>query len=236
MDRTTEVILCNYTKGGAGKTTVAVHIAKVLVEQTIGKTLLVDCDPRPDSWRFFQGSRPQSGQTRVSCRSRLDLLWNPPQSRGSRFKPIKKAEYSQYDYLVIDSDSPPEDSLTLLSDTLPDLFIIPISQSQSHSIQDIPSFLQDIEREVQFIRDSGLDYNPVAKVVPLGVEYQSIESELQAWEFHHLNVIIAQPMPPLAQEIQTSLKERKIIWAYPNFDNLKNYFIDLIKVEIPEVE
>lgn len=236
MDRKTKVILCNYTKGGAGKTTVAVHIAKVLVEQTIGKTLLVDCDPRPDSWRFFQGSRPQSGQTQVSCQSGLDLRWNPPQSRGSRFKPIKKGDYSTYDYLVIDTDSPPEDSLTILGDTLPDIFLVPISESQSHAIEDIPGFLQDLDREVQFIRDSGITYNPVAKVVPLGIQRQSVESQLQNWDFHHLTVEISQPMQPLAFEVQTALKEKTIIWDYPNLDCLKSYFINLINVEIPEVE
>lgn len=154
INRKTRVIMCNYTKGGAGKTTMAVHLSGILLEETSGQILLIDCDPRPDAWKFYTGSKPNYNQTRTTPVDGLDLWWNPPQSKGSRFKPIIKQEYETYDYIVIDTDSPPEDSLTLLSDTLPNIFLVPIAESQSHAIEDIASFLEILERCIKFERDS----------------------------------------------------------------------------------
>lgn len=237
MDRKTRVILCNYTKGGAGKTTLAVHIAGILLEQTLGKILLMDCDPRPDSWKFFSGSRPNTNQTRLTPLKGIDLWWNPPQIKGSRFKPIVKQDYETYDYVVIDADSPPEEALTLLSDALPDIFLVPIAESQSHAIEDIFLFLKDLEREVKFERDSGIDYNPIVKVAPLGLTIEEVELELDISGFSDIRIEICKPMNFLAIEIRKSLKEKKFIWRYPDLESYtKDYFINLIKDEITEVQ
>ncbi|MEB3884386.1 AAA family ATPase [Lyngbya sp. CCY1209] len=236
MDRKTRVILCNYTKGGAGKTTVAVHIARILTEQTPGKVLLMDCDSRPDSWKFFAGQRPSPNQARLSFPHRLDLWWNPPQSKGARFKPITKREYKQYNFVVIDADAPPEDALTLLDNTLPDIFLVPIAESQSHATEDIPIFLEDLEREIRFQRDSGIDYNPTVKIAPLGLEIEEIEAEVDIRLFSDIEIEICVPMQSLDKEIRKALKEKNLIWEYPNLADTKSYFINLIKdKKIPEV-
>jgi chromosome partitioning protein len=237
MDRKTRVILCNYTKGGTGKTTVAVHIARILTEQTLGQVLLMDCDSRPDSWKFFAGKRPSQNQIRLSLPHRLDLWWNPPQSKGDRFKPITKREYKQYNFVVIDADAPPEDSLTLLGNTRPDIFLVPIAESQSHAIEDISIFLEDLEREIRFQRDSGIDYNPTVKIAPLGLKIEEIEAEVDIRQFSDIEIKILVPMPFLSKEIRKALTEKKLIWEYPNLAGTKSYFIDLIKDEkIPEVQ
>mgnify|MGYP006271659499 CR=1 FL=1 len=56
MSRNTEtkIILYTYNKGGVGKTTLALHITGVLRKQTSGKIIMVDCDPRPNSWSFYK--------------------------------------------------------------------------------------------------------------------------------------------------------------------------------------
>ncbi len=228
MTRKTRVILCNYIKGGAGKTTLAVHIAGILNEQTIRKILLVDCDPRPDSWKFFSGSRPDIPQKELSLPNNIDLRWNPPQSKGSRFKPITKRDWELYDYVVIDADSPPEDALTILSDSLPNIFLVPISESQSHAIEDISVFISDLEREIKFQQLTSIYYNPIIKVVPLGLSSEEIENELNIDNFS-IQVEICTPMQSLAAETRKSLKEKKYIWKYANLENTKTYFIDLIK-------
>ena len=239
MNRRTRVILCNYIKGGAGKTTLAVHITGILLERTVGQILLMDCDSRPDSWKFFIGSRPAKNQTRLTPVNGLDLWWNPPKLKGSRFKPIVKKDYETYDYVVIDTDSPPEEALTLLSDTRPDLFLIPIAESQSHAIEDISPFLNDLEREVKFERDSGTDYSPIVKVAPLGLardERDEIKSQLKIHNFSDVEIKLWTPMNNYAQDIRKALKEKKFIWKYPNLEDTKDYFINLIVDAIPEVQ
>ncbi|NJL55735.1 ParA family protein [bacterium] len=234
--RDTNVILCNFIKGGAGKTTLAVHITGILIERTASQVLLIDCDPRPDSWRFFSGSRPPIGSTRLSLHKGVDLWWNPPQPKGSRFKPLTKRVYEDYDYIVIDADSPPEDSLTILSDALPDIFLLPIAESQSHAIEDIQPFIRDLEREIRFEKDSGIDYNPIIKVVPLGISPEEIEPEIDVNEFRDVEVRICSPMRFLASEVRRSLKERILIWNYPDLEDMESYFVSLIQDEIREVQ
>lgn len=74
MIRNTKIILCTYDKGGVGKTTLATHITGVLFKRDRGRILLVDCDSRPDSWRFYKGTRPQGQKRRSTVNRRIDLL------------------------------------------------------------------------------------------------------------------------------------------------------------------
>lgn len=227
MNRKTQVILCNYTKGGVGKTTLAVHVVGVLLEETIENILLMDCDPRADAWSFFSGSRPNSDSETLTLANGLNLRWNRPQSKDARFNPIIKQDYETYDYVVIDADAPPEDSLTILSDTLPDLFLVPIAESQSHAIKDMSFFLEDLEREINFENDSGIEYNPIIKIVPLGVSIEEIQNKVDISCFS-VDIRIATPMKSLGKEIRTALEEKELVWRYPQLEETKNYFINLI--------
>ncbi|WP_238360836.1 AAA family ATPase [Iningainema tapete] len=48
------IILCTHNDGGVGKTTLAVHAARVLISQ-LNRTLLIDCDDQADFWQFYTG-------------------------------------------------------------------------------------------------------------------------------------------------------------------------------------
>ncbi len=224
-------ILCNYTKGGAGKTTLAVHVAGLLMEETLGRVLLVDCDPRPDSYMFFSGQAPDPNQLSLTLEDNLVLRWNPPQPKGTRFQPITQKDYERYEYVVIDTDSPPEDALTILDETCPDIFLVPIAESQSHSIGNLSPFLSALERGVVFQRnaETRYNYNPVVKIVPLGLSFDEIEDELDVDRFNDITIQVCTPMANLASEMRKSLKEKVLIWNYQNLEDTKDYFATLIE-------
>ncbi|MCX5982311.1 MAG: AAA family ATPase [Nostocales cyanobacterium LacPavin_0920_SED1_MAG_38_18] len=52
------IILCTHNDGGVGKTTLAVHVAGVLINRQ-DSTLLVDCDDQADFWQFYIDRNPE---------------------------------------------------------------------------------------------------------------------------------------------------------------------------------
>jgi chromosome partitioning protein len=222
----TKIILCSYNKGGVGKTTLAVHITGVLLEQGKGQVLLVDCDPRPDSWRFYKGKRPQGQELRSKINSRLDILWNPPQDKGEKFKPIKKADLQAYDYIVIDTDSPPEDTVIMINNNLPDIILIPINKSQRHSLDDIPDFLE-LLKQVKSIKNSSpnVDYSPKIIIVPLGVNENEILRLVPDADCE-----IAKAMRNIQDQMVDALGEKRYIWKYQDCEDSLEYFSSLLEM------
>ncbi|MGL4498968.1 MAG: ParA family protein [Planktothrix sp.] len=230
MDHKPCIIVCNYIKGGVGKTTLAVHVAGMLAETTIKQVLLIDCDIRPDAWQFFTGRRAKEKEPLlVSVEDNLDVLWNPPQITGPRFKPIAKQDYYTYDYVVIDTDSPPDDSLTILANDSPDIFLVPIAKSQSHALENLSWFLELLEDEVQFGISSRTNYQPIVRIIPLGSNIKEIKSQIDLNYCSHIKVEIFQRMKCLSGQTVKSLKEKKLLWHYPKLQDTKYYFKSMIE-------
>ncbi len=59
--RTRVIILSTFPKGGIGKTILAVRVTGLLLSVTKERILLIDADPRSDSWRFYLGRKPNLG-------------------------------------------------------------------------------------------------------------------------------------------------------------------------------
>lgn len=233
MSSNTKIILCTYDKGGVGKTTLAVHITGILQKQTQGQILLVDCDPRPDAWIFFKGRRPQAGETRRTINSHLDVLWNPPRLNPPKFEPIKKSDLEVYDYIVIDTDSPPEDTVAMIRNNLPNIILIPINTSQKRSLKDLPVFLDtsaDIEKRANL--EPGLNYYPKFIVVPLGIPEADAVSKLNETKEKPKFCQVAPAMENLQDQISDALEKNSYIWDYPDCSKTVDYFIQLLKLVI----
>ena len=222
----TKVILCNYNKGGVGKTTLAVHITGILLEQKQGRILLVDCDARPDSWRFYMKRRPTGSEGFIKINSRLSVFWNQPRDKGAKFQRIQKTQLLAYDYMIIDSDNPPEDTVIMINNHRPDLILIPLNKSQRHSLEDIPDFLELIET-VDAVANLNPDiaYYPQVKIVPLGVSQEIIGRSLA-----EENCEIAPAMRDVQDEMVEALGEKNYIWNYSSCEDLRQYFISLLEI------
>jgi chromosome partitioning protein len=216
-------------KGGAGKTTLAVHIAGMLAGKSGKQTLLIDCDPRPDAWEFFAKSEPQDRSIKF-LENAPDVWWNPPKSKGDRFESLGKLEYKKYQYVVIDTDSPPEDCFTMLVNLLPSIILVPIAESQSHSIKFLPKFFKLLTHKVDVERASGNDYNPIVKIVPLGLEIDEINSRFDITNISDIEIKIVSPMRSLAAEARKSLENRTFMWEERGLEDTKDYFYNLINL------
>lgn len=120
------MILCTHHSGGVGKTTLAVHIAGCLYLKRKDQILLMDCDSQADAWRFCTGRDPESEKELYEANSCLAVQWNPGRAR------IKRAELEDYDHIVLDIDSPLENTVQTITQNHPDLILAPINYSQQH--------------------------------------------------------------------------------------------------------
>lgn len=57
--------------------------------------------------------------------------------------------------------------------------------------------------------DSGIEYNPIIKVVPLGVSIEEIQDKVDI-SYFSVNIQIATPMKSLGKEIRTALEEQEL--------------------------
>jgi chromosome partitioning protein len=236
MNKKPCIILCTFTKGGAGKTTVAAHITGMLVDKSIEQVLLIDCDGRADSWEFFAKTEVPDQGSSDAWKKLPDgphVWWNPPQNTGDRFKTLNARDYEKYGYVVIDTNSPPEDGFTILKNHLPDIVLVPIANAQSHAIRHFLNFFHLLEYKIKRVRDSGKNYNPIIKVVPLGVEIGELKSKFKKHniniaDFRDLEIEIVSPMRYLAKEVQESLENQTFMWENPGLEDTKDYFYKLI--------
>lgn len=223
-------ILCTFPKGGVGKTVLAVHITGVLLSQTKGRVLLIDSDPRPDAWRFYMGRKPTGGEYGFfKVDSRLDIVWKPPQhgKTSNRFQPIKKAELDEYDYIVIDTDAPLEDAVSMISNNKPDLILSPINSSQKDTaLEDLPDFLATLTHLC------GLDYSPMVRIVPLGVRENVVSKIINSCTIKPDNCKATFEMKNLETKMSQAKIKRKYIWEYAGCEHFLSYFTSLLEIDI----
>jgi len=91
------IILCTHNDGGVGKTTLAVHVAGILLSQ-LNRTLLIDCDDQADFWQFYTGKTPIKSQD-LNTQDNITIICNKDRKsiRGL-------AKPQQYDHVVLDKD------------------------------------------------------------------------------------------------------------------------------------
>lgn len=112
----------------------------------------------------------------------------------------------------------------MINNNLPDIILIPISKSQRHSLDDIPDFLELIERvKVVANYSPDGDYSPKIIIVPLGVSKNAI-----SYVVAEKDCEIAPAMRDIQEQMVDALGEKQYIWKYPGCEDFLEYFSSIL--------
>lgn len=211
------IILCTQHKGGAGKTTLAVHLAGVLTTQ-LNRILLIDCDTQRNAWFFYCRSKAQTPLEMKDYSNRLSVLWNPER------EPIKRiADIQTYDHIILDMSTPLPETVKVIVDNYPDVVFIPVSK-HPWAIEGLFDTLPVISKLEEFA-----GFSPEIIIVPLGSYKQNISERLQNIPNLPSRYRLANRMKDLNKEVDKALDEGRFIWDYSSLENLSDYFRSLLK-------
>ena len=219
MQEKMEVILCTHNSGGVGKTTLAVHIAGVLAEEG-QRVLLVDCDDQSDAWNFYVGTKYSDIQEIYTSDEGISVVTNA--NRKSLKRLVKPQDYN---YVVLDMDTPRPNIVQVISGSDPNLILIPISASQKYkaenNLEDVLDLISRLSGKVTF--------SPQVIVVPLGVDYDEVLQLVRGLNEKPKSCQVYEEMANIQDDMQQAIyKDRKYIWNYPKYEYLRNYFSSLI--------
>ncbi len=210
------IILCTQHKGGAGKTTLAVHLAGILATQ-LNRILLIDCDTQRNSWFFYFGSKAHTPLEMKDYNDRLSIIWNPER------EPIKRiADYETYDHIILDMSTPLPETVKVIVDNNPDIVFIPVSK-HPWAIEGLSDTLPVISQLEEFA-----GFSPEVIIVPLGSSKQTINKKLENIPILPSSYQVANRMKDLNKEVDKALNERNFVWNYPGLENLNSYFASLL--------
>ena len=214
------IILCTHNDGGVGKTTLAVHIAGVLLNRQ-ESTLLVDCDDQADFWQFYIDRNPEKSKD-------WERYENSTVMYNERREAIpKELPKGQYDHIVLDINSPLKNTVQTIVGNDPDLILVPVNKSQRiKALRNLPRTLKVIAQ-----LETKAGYAPQVVIVPLGISKSSIydivdrlEDDLKPQRYR-----VADQMDDYQEEMQSAIyQDRKYIWDYEGLEHLYDYFVDLL--------
>lgn len=216
-----KVILCTHNSGGVGKTTLAVHLAGVLSKK--GDVLLIDCDDQADSWKFYVGAEPQEELdfNSVDTRPGISVMTNP--NRRSIKRLVKP---QQYDYVVLDMDTPLANIVQVILGSDPHVIFVPISSSSRYkagfnNLQPTLNVISKIEAKASF--------PPEVIVVPLGINADEVQEQVNSIEDKPSQCNVASEMINVQDPMQKAVYlTKKYIWEELEYQKLENYFEDLL--------
>ena len=210
------IILCTQHKGGAGKTTLAVHLAGVLTTQ-INRILLIDCDTQRNAWFFYVQSKATTPLEINHYSNRLSIIWNPEREPISRI-----ADPQTYDHIILDMSTPLPETVKIIVDNNPDRVFVPVSKHPGsiEGLYDTLPVISKLERKARF--------TPNVVIVPLGSYKQTISEKLQNISELPSSYRLASRMKDLNKEVDKALDEGRFVWNYPGLENLNSYFGSLL--------
>ena len=214
------IILCTHNDGGVGKTTLAVHIAGVLLNRQ-DSTLLIDCDDQADFWQFYIDRNPEKSKD-------WEWLENSTVMYNGRREAIpKELPKGQYDHIVLDIDSPLKNIVQTIVGNDPDLILVPVNKSQEiKALRNLPRTLKVIAQ-----LETKAGYAPQVVIVPLGISQSSIYQIVDRLEddLKPQRCRVADEMPDCQEQMQSAIyQDRKYIWDYEGLEHLFDYFVDLL--------
>ena len=215
-----KVILCTHNSGGVGKTTLAVHIAGILAEE--GRVLLIDCDEQADAWKFYTGGEEPSPRqdSYTNEEKQIKVIYNPDRL------PLKKlASPEQYDYTVLDMDTPLPNIVNVIIGSDPNLVLIPVNISQkSKSLRNLTATLGVIAKL------EGRSNLPLeVRIVPLGVSEEEISRFLSTIEEQPTSCEVTEAMENLQDEMQEAIYEiQDYIWNIDSESDGDEYFRSIL--------
>lgn len=214
------IILCTHNDGGVGKTTLAVHIAGVLLNRQ-DSTLLVDCDDQADFWQFYIDRNPEKSKDWERYENST-VMYN-----GKREAIPKELPKGQYDHIVLDIDSPLKNTVQTIVGNNPDLILVPVNKSQKiKALRNLPRTLKVIAQ-----LETKAGYAPQVVIVPLGISQSSIYDIVDRLEYDSKpqRYRVADEMYDCQEKMQSAIyQDRKYIWDYEGLEYLYDYFVDLV--------
>jgi chromosome partitioning protein len=214
------IILCTHNSGGVGKTTLAIHAAGALIALS-EKTLVIDCDEQSDSWQFYSGRTPRKAQDVDTDDNYRTVISNKER------KIIKALALKGFDHIVLDIDTPLQNTVQVIIGNNPDLILVPVNKSQEIKA------LRNLSKTLKVISQlSKPGFSPKVIVVPLGVMQESILEAIDKINAKNKpnSCRVANAMPDLQDKMQLAIyKDRRYIWSYEGYEYLLEYFKLLIK-------
>ena len=217
-------ILCTHNNGGVGKTTLAVHIAGLLLEQG-DNVLMLDCDDQADFFQFFSRGRKPGKHKDSHILEDSTVIWN---KRRESIEDVAKP--AGYAHVVLDIDSPLADTVQVIIGSQPNLVLVPINASQESKA------LRNLPRTLKVLSSIGKNtaFNPKVVVVPLGVSEDSVRNVVGQIEFENkpTSCRTAPRLPDLQKEMQKAIyQDYRYIWSYGDrYSELTRYFDALVKI------
>lgn len=212
--------MCTHNNGGVGKSTLAIHTAGALIALS-EKTLVIDCDEQSDSWQFYTGRTPGKAQD-------IDAVDNRTVISNKERKKIKTLTSKGFDHIVLDIDTPLQNTVQVIIGTNPDLILVPVNKSQQiKALRSLPKTLKVVSQL------SKPGFSPSVIVVPLGIAQESVLEVVDKIDTRNKpsSCRVANGMPDLQEMMQLAIyQDRKYIWSYEGYEHLLEYFNSLLKL------
>jgi chromosome partitioning protein len=213
------VSLSAFNKGGVGKTTLAVHVAGLLAAEK-WRVLLIDCVDQYDSFYFFCRQEPKPGSKNASLPQRakdneqLTLIWNPGKN------PLRDIiNINHYDYIILDINSPNEDTVKTIVENHPDIILLPINDQALalDRLEDTLSIVAAIEQKA--------GYQSRVRIVPFGATKTEIKNRLSQIMTQPRNLEMTKRVNKHPKEFSEALREGKFVWNYTGCD----YILEILQ-------
>ncbi|MEK8016754.1 MAG: ParA family protein [Candidatus Parabeggiatoa sp.] len=210
------IILSAFNKGGVGKTTLAVHVAGLLAET--GRVLLVDCVDQYDAFAFYCRQEPKNvlDSQRAKENERLTVIWNPDQTRITRL-----VEPSEYEHIVLDINSPNEDTVKVIVENEPDIILLPIND-QALALDKLADTLAIVAAMQK------TNYHSKVRIVPLGATKARIEECLAQIAVKPTNLQMTKRIKKHRKEFPDALQTGKFVWHYNDCEYIRDILQETI--------
>jgi chromosome partitioning protein len=204
------IILSAFNKGGVGKTTLAVHVAGLLAEE--GRVLLVDCVDQYDAFSFYCRQQPENVLVpqRAQKNERLTVVWNPDKTRITRL-----VEPSEYEHIVLDINSPNEDTVKVIVENEPDIILLPIND-QALALDKLADTLAIVAAMQK------TNYHSKVRIVPLGATKARIEECLAQIAVKPTNLQMTKRIKKHLKEFPDALQTGQFVWHYNDCEYIRD--------------
>ncbi|RKZ44120.1 MAG: ParA family protein [Candidatus Parabeggiatoa sp. nov. 3] len=211
------IILSAFNKGGVGKTTLAVHVAGLLAEN--GRVLLVDCVDQFDAFSFYCRQEPKSefDSQRAKNHEGLTVIWNPDQTRITRL-----VEPSEYEHIVLDINSPNEDTVKVIVENEPDIILLPIND-QALALDKLADTLAIVAAMQK------TNYQSRVRIVPLGAIKTRIEECLAQIAVKPTNIQLTKRIKKHPKEFPDALQTGQFVWHYEGCEYIRDILQETIQ-------
>lgn len=213
-------VLCVHHKGGVGKTTTAIHVTGVLLENA-SRVLLIDGDSQADSFRFFrEGSAPKPGGERFTTQEGLLTVVSERDNRNpSRLAGTlgKLANDKLFEHTVIDIATDLPNISTILFEIQPDLVLVGVKRDDIGSFVHLNDMLLAVDQARPIVNSSLR-----LKVIPIGVKESDFKQYINS---RFLDYQVLEPVDWLpVQAGKAVFINYEYLWSEPGYEHLWQYY------------